>query len=139
MTAPRRELHNPRMPGLFEQLSVLPPTVQIGAAVLMLGMGIVGVAITPASFYAWILLIVALCLGCPLLVQGFTVRRDQRIEAEEMERARAELHELRLHIEDAVERKHGVERALMKQGFTSAKVRRWIALECDIVLPDRGL
>ena len=33
------------------------------------------------------------------------------------------------------EDKRGVERFLLERGYTSAKVRRWIALECGVVLP----
>ena len=143
-----RDPHNPRIPGLFEQLSLLPPTVQIGASLLMLAMGAGAIAMMPGGFGAieildlfgcLILVAIAAAIGIPLGLQGLRLRRERRVEAEEMERAKAEVHELRLLVEEAVERQRGVERVLMKQGFTSAKVRRWIALECDIVLPDRGL
>ena len=52
-------------------------------------------------------------------------------------RAEAELDELRALVLEAVEQARAVERMLTKRGYTSAKVRRWIALECGVVLPRR--
>ncbi|MCK5945567.1 MAG: hypothetical protein KAI24_26490 [Planctomycetes bacterium] len=137
MTAPRRDLHDPRMPGLFAQLSVLPPAVQVAAATLMLAMGIAGIWLMPTGFASWLLLIVAFAVGGPVGVQGLTLQRERRVEAEEMRRAKDELPELRLVVDDAQGELRGVERTLMKRGYTSAKVRRWIAPECGVVLPRR--
>ena len=76
-------------------------------------------------------------MGVPLGVSGLRVRRTQLVEASERARAEAELEDLRLELESAKGRGGVTHRTLSKLGYTSAKIRRWIALECGVVLPER--
>jgi hypothetical protein len=119
--------------GLLEQLLVLPPTVKLVAGAFMLLLGVVGMCMMP-SVYSFVLLGLGVALGVPLLLAGRSERRQQGLDAVERLRAEGELAELRLAITAAVERKHNVGRILRERGYSSARVRRWIALECGIVL-----
>jgi membrane protein implicated in regulation of membrane protease activity len=120
------------MPGLGEQLAVLPPLAKVltGAFMLVLGGG--AMAMQPWSVYSGILAVLALVLGVPLLLAGRREQVAQRVQAAELQRAKAELSDLRAAIAAVLEEKHGVERFLLERGYTSPKVRRWIALECDL-------
>lgn len=135
----RRRLPNPGMPTVFQQLSVLPPAVKAFVGPLMVGMGIVAVVMISDSVYSWVLLVVGGLIGAPLGWQGVVQCREQKLEREELARAALELESLRVQLEQVAEDKRGVERFLMECGYTTAKARRWIALECDVVLPVSSL
>jgi len=132
---PNPDLPSPGMPSLLQQLSVMPPVVKAGVGVVMIAMGIVAVVLMPESMYSWVLLVISGLLGVPLAWQGAAQSRQQKLEAEELERAEIELESLRVQLEQVAEDKRGVERFLMECGYTTAKARRWIALECGVVLP----
>lgn len=131
----RREVPSAQMPGLGEQLAVLPPWAKLAVGPLMLAMGVVAVVLEPVSFFAWVLFSVAIFLGGPLLVKGAGELGEQRTFARECARARDEMPTLKADLAEAVQEKRGVERFLIDRGYTSAKVRRWISLECGIVPP----
>ena len=71
------------------------------------------------------------------VLDGLGVRRSQLLEASERARAEAEMDDLRRVVAEAAERGGVTHRTLSKRGYTSPKIRRWIALECGVVLPDR--
>ena len=121
-----------------DALSVMPPPVRIGAGLLMLAMGIGGLLMMPIGLWSAVLAALTFVVGLPLLVGGLRDRRVQRIEREERARAEAELPRLREEVAACVERRHSVPRLLKQRGYTSPKVRRWIALECDVVLSSGG-
>ena len=137
--AGRRDIPNPGMPSVFQQLSVMPPAVKAFVGPLMAGMGIVAVVMIPDSVYSWVLLVVGGLIGIPLGWHGVVERREQKLIAAELERAQQELETLRLELEQVAADKRGVERFLMDRGYTTAKARRWIALECGVVLPVSAL
>ena len=123
------------MPSVFQQLSVMPPAVKALAGPLMVLMAIVAVTMMPETLYSWVLLALGFMIGIPLTWQGFSQRKEEKLVTKELERAALELDILRLELEQAAADKRGAERFLMERGYTTAKARRWIALECDIVLP----
>tara|TARA_R110002096_G_scaffold108799_5_gene238125 strand:+ start:1971 stop:2399 length:429 start_codon:yes stop_codon:yes gene_type:complete len=131
----RRDMPNPGMPSIFQQLSVLPPAAKAFVGSLMVLMGIVAVTMVPETAFSWVLLVLGLILGLPLAWQGFTQAKEHQLVTKELERAALELDILRLELEQATADKRGIERFLMDRGYTTAKARRWIALECDVVLP----
>ncbi|MCC7065172.1 MAG: hypothetical protein IT456_20355 [Planctomycetes bacterium] len=120
------------MPGLGEQLAVLPPLAKVLTGAFMLVLGGAAMAMQPWSFDSGILAVLALVLGVPLLLAGRKEQVAQRVYAAELQRAKAELGELRAAIAEVLKEKHGVERFLLERGYSSPKVRRWIALECDL-------
>lgn len=122
------------LPGLLEQLLVLPPLVRILAGLLMLGMGIVGICLQ-VSGYSVVLLLLGVGLGGPLVIQGSADRRSQQLEAVEWMRARGELAALRDLVARAVAEKRNVARLLRDRGYQCKKVRGWIARECEVVPP----
>ena len=85
------------------------------------------------------MLFVLLVVGVPLAWSGLRVRRTQLLEASERARAEAEMADLQREVEAAKGRGGVTHRMLAKRGYTSPKIRRWIALECGVVLPDREL
>ena len=121
-------------PLLLDQLAYLPPTARIAAGGVMLGMGVAGLCMQPGSAYAWLLLVLSFGIGAPLVLLGLGDRRRLRVEVAELERARAELPDLRVAVATAVQARQGVRRVLRERGYTSDKAQRWIALECDVVL-----
>lgn len=135
----RRDLPNPRMPSLSQQLFVLPPSAKLIAGSFMILLALGAMLMMPGSFYSWLLLLVAGAIGPMLVYQGTTELRERAIVDEEMARAEFELDDLKQLVADLTGSKRGVERFLMERGYTSHKVRRWIALECDIVLPKSTL
>lgn len=119
--------------GLLDGILVLPAKAKLLVGIVMLAMGAVGIALdrTPYSFG---LLGATLVFGVPLLVSGRRGLQAERIEHAERARAETELPALRDAVAAAVAQRHSVGRLLRQRGYTSAKVRRWIALECDVVL-----
>ncbi|MCA8978250.1 MAG: hypothetical protein KDC98_26215 [Planctomycetes bacterium] len=130
MVGPRVEPGRVPVPSALEMVA---PGARIGAGVLMLAMGVTGV-IMEANLWSLVLLGAAAMIGLPALISGLGDRRRQRIERGERVRAEQELPRLRAEIAACVARNHNVSRLLKQQGYTSARVRRWIALECDVVL-----
>lgn len=131
----RKPVPEAAMPSLAEQLAMLSPVGKIVGGVLMFGLGAAGFAIGSASLGNLILVGVGAALGVPLLLRGLRERADERAAADELARARDELPALREAVAEARADKRGIDRFLRDRGYSSAKVRRWIALECDIVLP----
>lgn len=129
---PRVEAGHPR---LLEQLLMLPPTARIAAGALMLGMGLVSICMLVA-LASLVLLGLGVSVGLPLVISGLLAKRQRAVEDAERQRAEAELPELRKLIAAAVAARQGVSRLLRQRGYQSARVRRWIALECDVVLRD---
>jgi hypothetical protein len=123
------------MPSLSAQLAMLSPNGKLFGGTLMLLLGGGALALDSDSLASWILILVAGCLGVPLLLRGMQERGWQRLEAAELERARSDLPALRIDIAEAQADRRGVDRLLRDRGYTTEKARRWIALECDIVLP----
>lgn len=123
----------PGLPRPLEQLMALPPLARIVAGAVMLTMGGTGIWLS-TSFYAIVLVGVSVALGLPLLVLGLSDRRAGRLEAAERARAEAELPALRAVVATAVQDRQNVARVLRQRGYTNAAVRRWIALECGVVL-----
>ncbi len=122
---------------MFDSILLLPPVVQLLTAGLTLTMGVAAVWMFPSSAGAWTLLAVFAALGSSLGLRALKLLDEQKLEARERARAEAELDELRALVLEAVEQARAVERVLTRRGYTSAKVRRWIALECGVVLPRR--
>ena len=131
----RREVPNPQLPGMGAQLAVLPPAAKVVVAPLMLVLGVVAIVLDPGSVFAWVLLVAAVALGGPLLLQGLGELRARQVFERERARARAELVVLQADLREVIAEKRGVERFLLERGYTSEKARRWIALECGVVLP----
>lgn len=132
---PNPDLPTPGMPSLLQQLAVMPPLVKAGVGVLLISMGSVAVILMPESLYSWVLVVLGGLVGMPLGWQGVAQSRQEKLEAEELDRAGIELESLRVQLEQVAEDKRGVERFLMECGYTTTKARRWIALECGVVLP----
>ena len=135
----RRVLPNPGMPSLFQQLSVMPPMVKAIVGPAMVLMGVAAVIMVPDSGYSWVLLALGVIIGIPLGWQGAVQQSDEKLVQKELARAVEELELLRLDVEQAAADKRGVERFLMERGYTTSKARRWIALECGVVLPVSSL
>lgn len=126
-------------PGFGSTIRLLPWQAQVGASALVLGMAVATVALVPTTQGIIPMLIVLLVAGVPLGLSGLGVRRTQRLEASERARAEAELDDLRRAVADAQARGGVTHRTLGKRGYTSPKIRRWIALECGVVLPERDI
>jgi hypothetical protein len=109
-------------------LQVMPPWVRITTGALMLALG--GPLLAFGSLAGFLGL-----AGLPLLCDGWRDAHHRRTDAAELARARVELEAIRPGVRDAVQRRRDVDRLLRDLGYTSAKARRWIALECDVVLP----
>ena len=128
-----------RPPGLGSSIRLLPWQVQVGVSVLLLGMFVATLAMFPTLQGTLPMLFVFLVAGLPLGLSGLRVRRTQLLEASERARAEAEMDDLRRVVAEAAERGGVTHRTLSKRGYTSPKIRRWIALECGVVLPDRDV
>lgn len=115
-------------PSLLDGITMLPPGAQVvaGTSMLLLAAG------TLLLGSLWGLLFLA--VGAPVVIAGVAARRQAHADREQRARAELELPELRVVIAAAVAARHNVSRLLRLRGYTSAKVRRWIALECDVVL-----
>lgn len=124
-------------PGFGGAIRLLPWQAQVGVAAMLLGMSLVTLTMYPTLQGLLPMLFVFLVVGVPLGVSGLRVRRTQLLEASERARAEAELEDLRLELESAKGRGGVTHRTLSKLGYTSAKIRRWIALECGVILPER--
>jgi hypothetical protein len=133
MALPPQERHG--APGLIAQMAYLPPMARIVAGTAMLAMGGIAIALEPGSFWAFVLLLATAAIGAPLLMGGVTDRRRRAIESTELERARGELAALREAIAAELAGRRNVGKLLRDRGYTTDKARRWIALECDVVLP----
>ncbi|MEZ6038434.1 MAG: hypothetical protein R3F29_13205 [Planctomycetota bacterium] len=133
MTSP--ELRSATRPSLLAQLMVLPPWVRMVTGVGIVGMAAVVLVNYGVSFYGALFLGFGALLGVPLSWSGVHDWREQHLERDERARAAAELSVLREELDGLREDKRGVERFLLERGYRSAKVRRWIALECGVVLP----
>ena len=124
---------SPERQTLVEQLVVLPPAAKVVAGCVMLALGVTAVAIG-GGFLGFVLLGLAVMFGVPMLVSAFADRRHRRLDAAERARAEAELPALKQAIAEAVAARHNVGRLLRLRGYSSPRVRRWIALECGVVL-----
>ena len=135
----RRDLPNPGFPSVFQQLSVLPPLVKalVGPALFL--MGVSALVMLPDGYYSWVLFALGALLGIPLGWQGVVQHKEHRLVAVEITRASAEMPQLQADLQQAASDKRGVERLLLERGYTTAKARRWIALECGVVLPVSSL
>ena len=128
-----------RPPGFGSTIRLLPWQAQVGVSALLLGMSVATLALVPAVQGIVPMLFVFLVAGVPLGLSGLGVRRAQRLEASERARAEAEMDDLRRAVADAQARGGVTHRTLGKRGYTSPKIRRWIALECGVVLPEREI
>lgn len=128
-------LPSSRMPSMTEQLTALSPRVKAIAGPAMLIIGVVAFALNGG----WLMLAIGCFLGAPVTIQGLSQLKELRTVERELASAREELDLLKLEVEQAVDDKRGIERFLMDAGYTTAKARRWIALECGIVLPASSL
>lgn len=126
-----------RPPGFGSSIRLLPWQVQVGVSMLLLGMFVATLAMYPALQGAVPMLFVFLVAGLPLGLSGLGVRRTQLLESSERARAETEMDDLRRVVAEAAERGGVTHRTLSKRGYTSQKIRRWIALECGVVLPER--
>lgn len=133
MTSP--ELRGATRPSLLAQLMVLPPWVRMATGTGIVGMATVVLSQYGISYYGVLFFGFGALLGVPLSWSGIHDWREQHRERLERARATAELPTLRDELEGLREDKRGVERFLLERGYRSAKVRRWIALECGVVLP----
>lgn len=132
-------MEDDRPPGFGSSIRLLPWQVQVGVSVLLLGMFVATLAMFPTLQGTLPMLFVFLVAGLPLGLSGLGVRRTQLLEASERARAEAEMDDLRRVVAEAAERGGVTHRTLSKRGYTSPKIRRWIALECGVVLPDRDV
>ena len=128
-----------RPPGFGASIRLLPWQAQVGVAALLLAMCVVTMVMTGSSEGLLPMLFVFLVAGVPLGLSGLAVRRTQLLEASERARAEAEMDDLRRAVAEAAERGGVTHRMLSKRGYTSPKIRHWIALECGVVLPDRDV
>jgi len=83
----RRDIPNPRMPSLSQQLFVLPPSAKLIAGSFMILLALGAMLMMPGSFYSWLLLLVAgaIALRYPLGLERHTeIKRllDERRLAE---------------------------------------------------------
>lgn len=124
-----------RMPGMLEQLLVLPAPARIVAGGLLVGMGVAAGLLMPGGLLSWVLIGVGGMVGAPLLYLGIAELRERRREREQRARAESELAELAAELTVVQADKRGVERFLLERGYTSAAVRRWIAQELDAPMP----
>ena len=111
MSAASRDPDATQPPGFVGSIQLLPWRAQVGAAALVLATGLVPFAKLPSSLGALGLFAVAL----------------------------AEIDELRGAIEAARARGAAIDRVLTKRGYTSARIRRWIAREVCAASPKRPL
>ena len=139
MSAASRDPETTQPPGFVNSIQLLPWRAQVGAAALVLATGFVPFAKVPSSLGALGLFAVALAASLPLGWSGLNVRRAKLVDAAERARAEAELEELRGAVEAARARGAAIDRLLRKRGYTSVRVRRWIAREVDVVSPERPL
>ena len=128
-----------RPPGFGGSIRLLPWQAQIGVSVLLLVMLVATLTLYPTLQGAVPMLFLFLVAGLPLGLSGLGVRRTQLLEASERARAEAEMDDLRRVVAEAAERGGVTHRTLSKRGYTSQKIRRWIALECGVVLPERDV
>ena len=128
-----------RPPGFGGTIRLLPWQAQVGVAALLLAMSVVTMVMMRSVQGLLPMLFVLLVVGVPLAWSGLRVRRTQLLEASERARAEAEMADLQREVEAAKGRGGVTHRMLAKRGYTSPKIRRWIALECGVVLPDREL
>ena len=133
MTSP--ELSSATRPSLLAQLMVLPPWVRMATGIGIVGMAAVVLSTYGISYYGVLFFGFGALFGVPLSWSGIHDWREQHRERDERARAASELASLRDALDGLREDKRGVERFLLERGYTSAKVRRWIALECGVVLP----
>lgn len=118
---------------LLEQLMVLSPLARIVAGGAMLAVGVASILLL-VSFYSFVLLGAGVAIGVPLVWSGWSAQREQEVERTERARAEVDLPYLRDFVAAAVKEHRNVARLLRERGYTSDKVRRWIALECGVVL-----
>jgi len=126
-------------PGFGGSIRLLPWQAQVGLSALLLGMFVATLAMSTTLQGLLPMLFVLLVVGVPLGLSGLGVRRTQLLEASERARAEAEMGDLRRAVAEAEGRGGVTHRTLSKRGYTSPKIRRWIALECGVVLPEREL
>jgi hypothetical protein len=79
-------------------------------------------------------MVIAAAVALPLFRSGVSAKRRLAAEAAELARGMAELAELRPLVAAAVAAGKHVGRLLEQRGYTSAKVRRKLALECGVIL-----
>ena len=132
-------MEDDRPPGFGSSIRLLPWQVQVGVSILLLGMFVATLAMFPTLQGTLPMLFAFLVAGLPLGLSGLGVRRTQLLEASERARAEAEMDDLRRVVAEAAERGGVTHRTLSKRGYTSPKIRRWIGLECGVVLPDRDV
>ncbi|MCA8963990.1 MAG: hypothetical protein KDC48_03855 [Planctomycetes bacterium] len=121
-------------PGSLDSMAMLSPTGKIVGGAVMLAMAIGAFCLPPVGSYGFLLVVLGGGMGSPLLVVGLRERRQAARDAAELARGMAELPALREAVAAAVAQRHNVGRLLRQRGYTSAKVRRRLALECDVVL-----
>lgn len=139
MSASSRDPDATQPPGFVGSIQLLPWRAQVDAAALVLATGLVPFAKLPSSLGALGLFAVALAASVPLGWSGLSARRAELVDAAERERALAEIDELRGAIEAARARGAAIDRVLTKRGYTSARIRRWIAREVCAASPKRPL
>ncbi len=122
------------LPGSLESLAVLPPMAKIIAGAVVSCMALTPLVLQALSIFGVVLFVFGSAIGLPLLFGGFAARRTAKLEAEEFARGMAELPLLREAVKAAVAQRQNVGRLLRQRGYTSARVRRKLALECDVVL-----
>lgn len=115
-------------PGLLATLEVLPFQARIATGVLMLGMGVLAVALS-TSYFSLVLLGAGVLLGLPLVIGGLGDRRRAIHAVAELARAQAELAQLRSLVEGAHADRRSVGALLRERGYTTLSVQRWIARE----------
>lgn len=121
----------------FDGLPMLSPNAKLLAGGLMIGCGLaLAVASQLASTAGYVGLLLGVAVGGPMLRSGLADRRRLALEAAELARGLAEMPELRPAIAAAVAAGHHVGRLLKQRGYTSARVRRKLALECDVILQE---
>ena len=125
-----------RSPGFFDAIRLLPWAAQLASAALILAMAVVAVVWFPSGG-ALLMLVVSLVCGLPLAASGLSLRRTQQLYSAERSRAEGEMVALRRALEEAEARGGATHLTLSQRGYSSAKVRRWIARECGVVLPER--
>jgi len=137
MSAASRDPDVTQPPGFVGSIQLLPWRAQLGAAALVLATGLVPFARMSSSLGALGLFAVALAASVPLGWSGLSARKAELVDAAERARADAELEELRGAVEAARARGAAIDRMLIKRGYTSARVRRWIARDACAASPKR--
>ena len=132
-------MEDDRPPGFGSSIRLLPWQAQVGVSALLLVMFVATLAMSTTLQGLLPMLFVLLVVGVPLGLSGLGVRRAQLLEASERARAEAEMDDLRRAVAEAEGRGGVTHRTLSKRGYTSPKIRRWIGLECGVVLPDRDV